>query len=97
MTASLGAVVGVFALLIYTVSHCVFFWYFSSCDVERATRRRAVGLLCLVRSVFVAEGRTDAVQWLDGHVVRCATEARRSIPDDAAEEREAHNLRRVGV
>lgn len=99
MTASLNAVVCVVALIVYTVSHSVFFWFYTSRDAERTLRRRTVSLLCLVRSLLAAEGRIDAVRWLDDRVMRCADDARGNTVSEreTPEEREARNLRRMGI
>jgi hypothetical protein len=97
--ASVGAVIGVFAVLVFAVSHCVFFWYVLSRDTERNVRRRCTDWLLLARSTLHANGLTDAVRSLDGYVAQRAEDARWALattPDADAERREAHNLRRVG-
>ncbi len=98
-TASVGAVIGVFAVLVFTLFHCVFFWYVLSRDAERTVRRRCTDWPLLARSTLRANGLTDAVRSLDGYVAQRAEDARWTLAnaDDAdADRREAHNLRRVG-
>jgi hypothetical protein len=95
---SIGAVIAVFAVLVWTVSHCVFFWYVLSRDAERNLRRRCTDWLLLARSTLHANGLTDGVRSLDRYVAQRAEDARWTLAttDADAERREAHNLRRVG-
>lgn len=99
MSGSHGAVAAViilFAVLVFAVSHSVFFWFVASREVERTVERKSA-MLTLLRRALDANGRSDTARQLDAYVARCAAAALPAVSPTAADDREAHNLRQIGI
>lgn len=92
---SLSAVVVLTAVLVFAVSHSVFFWFITGREIERIILRKAQ-LLALLRRALVEGGRPDDALRLDAYLTQCAASAARIGVPNEADEREARNVAHMG-